>query len=143
MLNGSHKHGIDFTLPGYNYLGPGTHIQELLINNMKPTTELDRRAFDHDFEYLTAKSEDDIISADHNMIGKLGFDPLSDLIDTALGAKHAFGMDASFLSNISEKERELYSELYKIRNNQWYGQPYDQAYTEKIIEKHQNKYVTQ
>lgn len=139
-----HKDGMDFTMPGFNYLGPGTPIQDHLYNAVKPTSELDREAFNHDFEYLTAQSVDDLLKADQRMITAIGHhNPIGQVINEAFNVKNFFGLNDSFLSNLSDTERELYTELYKIRNNQWYGTPYDITQTDKVISKHTPKFVTE
>jgi len=39
-------------VPGYEFLGPGTHIREKLSNNIKPINDLDEIARWHDIQYM-------------------------------------------------------------------------------------------
>lgn len=41
----------DFTLPFFNYMGPGTHIVDKLLNHAKPINRTDEIAREHDFNY--------------------------------------------------------------------------------------------
>lgn len=75
----NNEHQItDYTLPGYNYLGPGTKILHNLLNNIVPIDHLDRTAYDHDWDYFSAKDSNEISRADENFIstsiydGKMG-----------------------------------------------------------------------
>lgn len=58
--------GIEFHLPGYNYLGPGTHIPK----TDKPVDRADEIAQKHDLSYYYARSEADIRNADKTAIGE-------------------------------------------------------------------------
>ena len=53
----------NLTLPGFNYLGPGNPL-----DNGEPTNNADRIARDHDFEYSTATSPEDIRRSDRKAI---------------------------------------------------------------------------
>lgn len=115
-----------------------------MLNNNKPTSELDRVAFEHDFEYLTAESVDDLLKADSNMITSLGtHNPISQVVEEAFTVKNLLGMNESFLSNASDAEKELYTELVKIRRNQWYGTPYDLTNTDKVLSRFTPKFLTE
>jgi hypothetical protein len=39
-------------VPGYNYLGPGTHVIERLSKGIQPVNQLDMIAQQHDLAYL-------------------------------------------------------------------------------------------
>jgi len=43
--------GIELHYPGYNYLGPGTRLEERLRNNSVPINPLDEAAREHDISY--------------------------------------------------------------------------------------------
>ena len=53
----------NLTLPGFNYLGPGNPL-----DNGEPTNNADRIARDHDIEYSTATSPEDIRRSDRKAI---------------------------------------------------------------------------
>lgn len=58
--------GNEYHIPGYNYLGPGTHIRQRLSEGVQPINSLDTIAQQHDLAYIT--TDHDI--ADDNFIGK-------------------------------------------------------------------------
>lgn len=60
--------GYDFTLPGHNYLGPGTKVLSNLNNNVLPTDVTDLASLKHDVAYLLSKNQLDIIDADLDFI---------------------------------------------------------------------------
>ena len=43
------------TVPGYNYLGPGTPVYSNVTNDLAPVSEIDRVSMVHDIEYLAVK----------------------------------------------------------------------------------------
>ena len=45
------RRGIELHYPGYNYLGPGTRLEEKLRNSVKPINPLDEAAKEHDIAY--------------------------------------------------------------------------------------------
>lgn len=55
---------IDLTVPGFNYLGPGTKTAANILANLKPTNRLDEIALHHDLAYLTAVTPQDVENAD-------------------------------------------------------------------------------
>jgi hypothetical protein len=55
-----------FTLPGYNYLGPGNPLF-----NGEPTSKLDKVARAHDIEYNLSRSAEDIREADLRFLSRL------------------------------------------------------------------------
>jgi len=57
----------DFTLPGYNFLGPGTDIKERIASGLKPVDLLDKIAYEHDLLYSLARNPAQIREADQNM----------------------------------------------------------------------------
>lgn len=57
------KPSIDLTLPGYNYLGPGTPTIQNMLEGKLPIDEFDQAALVHDIEYLTGET----YYADYNM----------------------------------------------------------------------------
>lgn len=54
---------FDLTLPGYNYLGPGTPTIENILSGKLPVDEFDLAAMVHDIEYLSGET----YHADYNM----------------------------------------------------------------------------
>lgn len=89
---------MDLTLPGHNYLGPGTKIINNLNKGIVPTDNADKLALQHDIDYLLANDGYEIISADINY--------LKNVVDSeGLGAgmmlmvKDILGFTDVFLSN--------------------------------------------
>ena len=62
------KTGIEFHLPGYQFAGPGTHLQKRLALGQKGINRLDRIARTHDIDYSVAQSLQDKWKADDKMI---------------------------------------------------------------------------
>jgi len=58
----------DFTMPGYNFLGPGTDLKERIASGLLPVDLLDKIAYEHDLLYSLAKNENQIREADEIMI---------------------------------------------------------------------------
>lgn len=50
-------------MPGHNYFGPGTHVEDRLNRGDQPVNIFDRAAMIHDVEYLTNQQ----FTADNNM----------------------------------------------------------------------------
>ena len=62
------KTGIEFHWPGYQYMGPGTHLEKRLERGDKGINRLDRTAKQHDIDYSHAKNLQDKRKADTQMI---------------------------------------------------------------------------
>ena len=62
------KTGIEFHWPGYQYMGPGTHLEKRLKRGDKGINRLDRIAKQHDIDYSHAKNLQDKWKADTQMI---------------------------------------------------------------------------
>ena len=62
------KTGIEFHWPGYQYMGPGTHLKKRLKRGDPGINRLDRIAKQHDIEYSHAKNLQDKWKADTKMI---------------------------------------------------------------------------
>lgn len=58
----------DYTLPGYNYVGPGTHLAENILNSKYPVNQLDEIALHHDLDMLLMVDELDALTADRDAI---------------------------------------------------------------------------
>jgi len=58
----------DFTMPGYNFLGPGTDLKERIASGLLPVDTLDKIAYEHDLLYSLARNEEQIREADKIMI---------------------------------------------------------------------------
>ena len=65
------KTGIEFHWPGYQYMGPGTHLKKRLARGDPGINRLDRIAKMHDMDYDKAKSLKDKWVADRKMIAKI------------------------------------------------------------------------
>lgn len=94
----------DMTLPTFNYLGPGTHVVNNILNGVLPVSETDSYALQHDYDYLSATSLQDVYEADNSfglkndIIG--GFNPpnnaLTTLARTILKLKNDIGLTEKF-----------------------------------------------
>ena len=62
------KTGIEFHWPGYQYMGPGTHLEKRLQRGDPGINRLDRIAKQHDIDYSRARSHQDKWKADDKMI---------------------------------------------------------------------------
>ena len=62
------KPGIEWHVPGYQFLGPGTKLQKRLKRGDKGKNRLDRIAKQHDIDYGAARSLKDKHKADRKMI---------------------------------------------------------------------------
>ena len=65
------KTGIEFHWPGYQYMGPGTHLKKRLARGDPGINRLDRIAKMHDIDYDKAKNLKDKWEADRKMIAKI------------------------------------------------------------------------
>ena len=64
------KTGMEFHWPGYQYMGPGTHLKKRLARGDPGLNRLDRIAKAHDIDYDKAKNLQDKWEADRKMIAK-------------------------------------------------------------------------
>ena len=62
------KTGIEFHWPGYQYMGPGTHLEKRLKRGDPGINRLDRIAKQHDIDYSRVRSHQDKWKADDKMI---------------------------------------------------------------------------
>ena len=62
------KTGIEFHWPGYQYMGPGTHLEKCLRRGDPGINRLDRTAKQHDIDYSCARNIQDKWKADDKMI---------------------------------------------------------------------------
>ena len=62
------KTGIEFHWPGYQYMGPGTHLKKRLKRGDRGINRLDRISKQHDIDYSKSKSLQDKWKADTKMI---------------------------------------------------------------------------
>lgn len=62
------KTGIEFHWPGYQYMGPGTKLNERLARGDPGINRLDRLAKQHDIDYSRAKTLREKHAADRKMI---------------------------------------------------------------------------
>jgi len=54
-------------IPGYKYLGPGTHLDLNLEKSVKPANKLDEAALQHDIAYSKSNNLDDRHAADYRL----------------------------------------------------------------------------
>ena len=59
---------FQFHWPGYQYMGPGTHLQKRLKRGDPGINRLDRIAKQHDIDYSRAKTLRDKHAADRKMV---------------------------------------------------------------------------
>ena len=64
------KTGMEFHWPGYQYMGPGTHLKKRLARGDPGLNRLDRITKAHDIDYDKAKNLQDKWVADRKMIAK-------------------------------------------------------------------------
>ena len=62
------KTGIEFHWPGYQYMGPGTHLKKRLARGDPGINRLDRISKQHDIDYSKSKNLQDKWKADTKMI---------------------------------------------------------------------------
>ena len=62
------KTGIEFHWPGYQFMGPGTHLEKRLRRGDAGINRLDRIARQHDIDYASAKNLKEKHVADRKMI---------------------------------------------------------------------------
>ena len=62
------KTGLEFHWPGYQYMGPGTHLKKRLKRGDPGINRLDKIAKQHDIDYDKAKTLRDKHAADRRMI---------------------------------------------------------------------------
>ena len=62
------KTGREFHWPGYQYMGPGTHLEKRLKRGDPGINRLDRVSEQHDIDYSKARNLDDKHKADEKMI---------------------------------------------------------------------------
>jgi len=62
------QNGIEFHWPGYQYMGPGTHLEKRLKRGDPSINRLDRIAKQHDIDYSRAPNLQDKWKADDKMI---------------------------------------------------------------------------
>ena len=65
------KTGIEFHWPGYQYMGPGTHLKKRLARGDPGINRLDRIAKVHDMDYDKAKTLKEKWDADRKMIANI------------------------------------------------------------------------
>ena len=62
---------MEFHWPGYQYMGPGTHLEKRLARGDPGINRLDRIAKTHDIDYDKARNLQDKWVADRKMIAKI------------------------------------------------------------------------
>jgi hypothetical protein len=60
--------GVDLTIPGHNYVGPGSKLSE----NKEPTSDTDHAAYLHDWQYYLSLHKEDISDADYEAVNNFG-----------------------------------------------------------------------
>ena len=115
----------DLTMPGHNYLGPGTKLVTNLVSGNLPTDYNDLVAMQHDYQYVMAADLSDIQMADSEFIkDTAGFEGM--LTATAMAGKVLMNEanaligagQPDFFSKLTKQEIQYISELYDIRLKQ-------------------------
>lgn len=88
----------DWTLPMHTYLGPGTDVLSNLEKQIVPKDQADLLALEHDFDYITAKSVEDIAAADLKFRDN-ATDLESIIAGKLLQLKSFYGLDKSFVGD--------------------------------------------
>ena len=87
---------MDFHWPGYQYMGPGTHLKKRLARGDPGINRLDRIARAHDMDYDLAKDSKDKWVADRKMIAQVDKLPcrktMTERIKNIMKAKLRLGM---------------------------------------------------
>ena len=91
------KTGIEFHWPGYQYMGPGTHLKTRLARGDPGINRLDRIAKAHDIDYDNAKTLKHKWATDRKMVAKVDQRPGSKnlterIVRRIMKAKLRFGM---------------------------------------------------
>lgn len=89
------KTGIEFHWPGYQYMGPGTHLKKRLARGDPGINRLDKIAKQHDIDYSRAKNLRDKWKADEKMIKAI----------TNLPGKHT--MTENIVKKIMQAKKKL------------------------------------
>lgn len=102
------EESVDFTLPGYNYLGPGTKIVSNMLKDIEPVDYLDEIAYEHDWEYFRANTVKDIETADNKFTDKTKLlnDPMAKISNWVINLKPK-GINSKFINELSPEERSL------------------------------------
>jgi hypothetical protein len=80
--------------PGNNFMGPGTHVIDRVMNGVQPTSRVDEISREHDIDYLDTTAEP--IWADIKAVTSLGFDPSVEANAMRLGLGARSLVDAFF-----------------------------------------------
>jgi hypothetical protein len=105
-----------YHFPGYNYLGPGTHVLNNVTNHIAPVNSIDAVARSHDIDYATGV---DPIYADIKAIGRsfASSNPVSHLLRTGLAIRTIWdaALRPTIIPNIAKSFASgNYSEADKI-----------------------------
>lgn len=111
-INHGDPEGSDYTIPGHNYMGPGTKIISNLNNEIDPVDEADFLSLKHDVDYALAEKEFDIINADLEFLANAR-DWESYAGGSALIAKDLLGFTDYFVGNPNYSDRD--KELIKMK----------------------------
>lgn len=133
---GSKLNSPDLTLPGHNYLGPGTKFVTNLVSGLLPTDDADYLAMHHDYQYVMAESPSDIYQADRDFLSEAS-DVESILSGTLLATKA--GLQDQALSSLlglganpgdfqlNPKEVQQIMDLFELRKQQYLKSKHNQT----------------
>ena len=64
----SEKNNRDLTLPGYNYVGPGTKTASNIVKKIRASNKLDEIALHHDLDQYITRTDKDVKISDDDAI---------------------------------------------------------------------------
>lgn len=120
----------DLTLPGHNYLGPGTKFVTKLHNNQRPVDNTDESASEHDYAYVTRPGIES--TSDKNFGGPTPFvaDTETAIARLALAIKNKLGLKLAG-KELSEEEVNAIDALYSLRKNEW-GNKWEMTVSQRL-----------
>lgn len=106
-----------YHLPYHNYAGPGTNTIKNLLNNVQPTTYIDRAALIHDIEYIKPGNQ---LKADRNMITNMDKafllgKPIHQIIAKVFIAKNIIGYNPPTDIQLYEAAKAYVKQKYDLK----------------------------
>ena len=95
------KTGIEFHWPGYQYMGPGTHLKKRLARGDPGINRLDRIAKAHDMDYDKAKTL------------KIHYQILEARVTSALSVAHVFFVNEEIPQKWLQMRRDRKLQMYR------------------------------
>jgi len=85
---------IEYHFPGYNYLGPRTHVFDRIMHGVKPVDAADTSAMIHDVNYILANGDPTKLDlADSKALSRLSLlDPMRYVMQIGLNVRRTLGL---------------------------------------------------